>query len=565
MRKFYSMGKRIEQALENLNKECDKALDSTCKLEQNLLGEQYWYTQQNLEKIYPKNRVRKSICEWCGTVLHFLYGTVDANEAREIMEVINNSSNAIIENRKMINHTTHIIEATLGEEENRVNKIQDSLNSWYANIQTSINDKLKRRDIISITRSLINEYKTLVESIDQAFAISKGQTPKIVRTVDFKTQMQRISKAFKPGKRFPIDVFADDILEIFNFATIKSRRVENKILLKITLPICEIETYRLFKVTPVPIITENFCLIANMENSYFMINKEKTEFTELTIENVENGIRMNDNNVLYKVNALTKTNPNSNCIWSQFMDNDINLLTTNCNLSPILKHNYITTITDNDLFYLTVVKPLIVWETCEDEERKYHINVTGFLQSKPNCLITTDDFIIKNHDNIKLNFTVSIQPFRYGGSFSIKEFENITKALPDLDIAASTTMIDSKSTIAKLRGETGKLIESANKKLYLKKLEHASAWFTFSFSFSFKSYIIMGSIMMLALMLVCTYYCQCMSFGCLCNLLKKEKKEKTESIKLKSKDEKSYTKYRKTPYVGRRNIEKDLEMGNESN
>lgn len=342
----------------------------------------------------------------------------------------------------------------------------------------------------------------------------------------------------------------------------KTRRVENTILLKINLPICEIETYKLFKVTPVPIITDNFCLIANIENSYFMINREKTEFTELSIGAVESGIRMNDNNVLYKVNALTKTNPKSNCIWSQFLDNEINLLTTICNLSPISKMNYITTINNNDLFHLTVIKPLIVWETCGDEEWKYRINVTGFLQSRPNCLIKTGEFIIKNHDNMKLNFTASIQPFRYGGSFAIKQFENITKSLPDLNIKSITAMIDSKSTIERLRTETGKLIEEANKKLDLKKLVHDSSWFTFSFYFSFKSYVIIGSIIMIVLTLICTYYCECVSFGCLFNLLKKKKKAKGPEVR--ENKQKFNTEYRKTPYVIRKNMGDDIEMGSES-
>lgn len=559
MRELYEMGNQIERAIENLNGECDKTLDSTCRMESNLLNEQYQYIQQNLKKIHPKNISRRSICEWCGKVQHFLYGTVDADEAREIMGVINNSSDAITANRNMINNTAHIMEAMLEEEENKVNKIQDTLNELYANTQQSINDKLKRRDIISITRALINEYKTLVESVDQAFTTERGQTPRIVKTKEFRTRIQAVAKSLKPGKRFPIDVFENDISEIFNFATVKTGKMENRIILKIILPICETETYKLFKATRVPIITDKFCLIANIENSHFIINKEKTEYTELSSEDVENGIRVNDNNVLYRVNALTKTNPKANCIWSQFLNNEVNLLTTICKLSPIPKTNYITTINDNDLFHITVVEPLMVWETCEEDEKKYRIKVTGFLQSKPGCLIRADDFMIKSHDNIILNFTTSIQPFRFGGSFSMEAFENITKTLPDVDTKFTITVIDSKSKIAMLRAETEKLIDSTNKKVDLKRLTHDASWFSFSFSLSFKRYIIIGSLIMVMLALVCTYYYSCLSLGCLCDLLKKKKRPESFQLKQNSK-----RKYRKTPYVSRKILHDDIELGNES-
>lgn len=262
--------------------------------------------------------------------------------------------------------------------------------------------------------------------------------------------------------------------------------MENKIILKITLPICEVETYKLFKATPVPIIADKVCLIANLENNYFMINEEKTEYTELTSTEVYNGIRVDDNNVLYRVSTLTKTNPKSNCVWSQFLDNDINLLTTICNLSPILRSNYITIINNNDIFHVTVVKPLIAWQNCGEKERKYLIDTTGFLQSKPNCFIKTNEFIIKNNDNIKLNFSTSVLPFQFGGSFSISEFENITSILPELDNKSLTTIIDSKSTIATLRTETEGLIKSAIVKIDLKKLTHEQSYGSL-FHFSYRS------------------------------------------------------------------------------
>lgn len=178
---------------------------------------------------------------------------------------------------------------------------------------------------------MINEYKALVESVDQTFtAESRVQIPRIVETGEFKTQIQGVAISLKPDTRFPIDVFKHDIQDIFNFAIVKTRRMDNKIILKITLPICETGTYTLFRITPVPIITDKFCLIADIKYNYFMVNEAKTEYIELTNAEVENGIRVNDDNVLYGVNALTKTNSKSNCIWSQFLDNEIDLLTTIC-------------------------------------------------------------------------------------------------------------------------------------------------------------------------------------------------------------------------------------------
>lgn len=99
-----------------------------------------------------------------------------------------------------------------------------------------------------------------------------------------------------------------------------------------------------------------------------------------------------------------------------------------------------------------------------------------------------------------------------------------------------------------MREETEKLMESAKIKVDLEKLTHDdSLWLSFSFLLSFKSYIIIASITMIGLTLVCMYYCEYFSLGCLCNILKKEMR--SECIKLRSGVRKSKKQYRKTPYV----------------
>lgn len=175
-------------------------------------------------------------------------------------------------------------------------------------------------------------------------------------------------------------------------------------------------------------------------------------------------------------------NPTINCIWSQFLKNDIHRLKSTCNLSPIQKSNYITTINKNDLFYVTITKPMILWEICENKQAKYHMNNTGFLQTKPKCMIKTDDYIIKTHDNIIMNFTADIQPFLYGSSFSAKDFINLTYKLPPLDEDIKTKIINSKSTIETLKRETKKLMELSSEEIYLKELTHESSGFSFSIS-----------------------------------------------------------------------------------
>lgn len=273
-----------------------------------MMKEQFDYAKKNLEKLHHKNRIpRFSLCEWCGKLQHFLYGTVEADEAREIITVINNSSQAIKENRKIIYNTTRIVEAILDEQEKKVIKFQENLRDFYMGVVTKNDKRWNRRDLISITDSLISEFKTLTYSIDQAFtAQSTGQIPKIIQSENFIAEFHSILKSLKQGQTFPINIFEDNISEMFKIATLRVRRVDNTILLKITLPICETEPHTLFKATQIPIVTDGAYLIASIENNYFIVNEKQTEFTEMTDSEIENGIYLNEFNMLYKVRILTE-------------------------------------------------------------------------------------------------------------------------------------------------------------------------------------------------------------------------------------------------------------------
>lgn len=116
MTNLYKMENRIEIALNRANTECEKEVDSGCKIKTSIIKEQFQYAQRNLEKLHHRSRSPRFICEWCGKIQHFLYGTVDADEARNIINVINNSSEAIKENQRIIYNTTHIVKAILDED-----------------------------------------------------------------------------------------------------------------------------------------------------------------------------------------------------------------------------------------------------------------------------------------------------------------------------------------------------------------------------------------------------------------------------------------------------------------
>lgn len=279
----------------------------------------------------------------------------------------------------------------------------------------------------------------------------------------------------------------------------------------------------------------------------------------MSLTEIKEGIQLKNNGVLYKTRILTEMNPKRNCIWSQFLNDDINKLISTCKLSPIQKSNYITTINENDLYHITAMEPMTFWEICGDIERKFVVSCTGFLQAKPKCTTKTDDFLIKRHDNIILNFTTNIEPFMVGKSFNDSVFDNFTRELSLSENILETKIISSKAKIISLKEDAEKIIKSAEKQIILKRLEHDSPLF----SFSLPSLLTLGSIMVLIASCCIAYYCKCSILRCLYNIYRRREK-KRDKIQLRTFREKNKTVYRKTPYVTRKNLENDVEMGSEN-
>lgn len=167
MTEIYGMGNQIKLALENLSNDCDKSMDSNCKVEWNLLREQYQYTKQNLGRIHPKNRSRRfTVCEWCGKIEHSLYGTVDADEAREnfsllcaVKQVTRTMDAAVRE--KVLNDTITSLQSQLGEMQSQnllLNKRIDELLKQNGDLNSKLDQFLKNQTLIG---NSINKSTTL--------------------------------------------------------------------------------------------------------------------------------------------------------------------------------------------------------------------------------------------------------------------------------------------------------------------------------------------------------------------------------------------------------------------
>lgn len=398
------LSSRIELGITQLRTACTTNEDTTCEITTKLINEQYEMAKTNLANI-NQNMLRKRrfiLCEWCGKFQHILYGTMDAENARMYASKINELQKGDIDNRDLIRNQSKIVKAIIDEDENIIKGIESNLRTIQYKFRGEVEEvenKIHRRDLSQVLGMLVDEFKSLISSIRQSFISTKtGEMPQILRSEQIKKDIEIIAKSLTENQAIPIEIFGENILQIFKYSTIKSNVWNTTILIEIKLPITDRERFILFKATPVPINAGDLFFIPNLNNYYFMTNWKGNEFIELTEKELNDGIMMTTGNILYRTHGVMYSDPKQKCLWSHFLNRNFENLKALCNLGPVPRSNYITAINENDLYYLTIIREIQIWEICRREGMKLHsIKTSGFLQLKPDCTIKSDDFTLVPH------------------------------------------------------------------------------------------------------------------------------------------------------------------------
>lgn len=209
---------------------------------------------------------RYILCEFCGDVQHFLYGTMSSSQAQEWADVVNGIRNQTIKNHDLIKNQTTLVEAELKYNQKTFHRIETVLNELNNKIVkatnwTSENIKIMKQEIrttnlIQITHLAFDEHARLYDQIRRALNDARmGKIPELISKQLVKSEMKLIAENLQSTQRLPIDFNSDNILKVFKFSMIFSSLYDNKLMMEVNIPITEREEYNLYKATPIPIPT----------------------------------------------------------------------------------------------------------------------------------------------------------------------------------------------------------------------------------------------------------------------------------------------------------------------
>lgn len=479
---FYQLEKTISQTIQHIQNITSTSKFDTFNTTTIQLLHEMDLISQNNEIVESFRSKRFVLCEFCGTINHYLTGVMDANTARGYDEIINNIANQTLEQHKLAKNQSLIVQAALNYNKNTFLKIENAINIINSEIENqnisiqrvlrTLQAKTDLHTLIQSTQLAIQEVNRLSHQIKKSFTnLYAGKLPELIPTELLTHELQRIAALLNQDQQLPIDPNTNNALLIFKSATFKSTLYNQRIIIKITIPIAEREQLFLYKATPIPILINETQFITTPLSPFFLLNTDQTKYIPISKKQLNLGTLLPNGEMLYRPTS-TILLKDEICEWKILKDPQPAAITQSCHFTPWLNPNTIIPILENKIIFISTTKTVNIFEKCDGGDYNFRpIRGRGTITLDPKCSIRTNDFIIHSHQTITLNVTQIIAP-----TINI----NIDIPFPDINQKLSkannnhTIIIHDQTELQNIIDTSNQLVERTGKEFKLQQIHYDS-------------------------------------------------------------------------------------------
>lgn len=245
---------------------------------------QYNYMKRDETDIeaYQQMSRNKRALEFVGSFLHWAFGLMDAETARDFDNKINslNSETGRIynisnEQTSLIKETIELNNKTLADFKNQTNRIKELMRDFQRTKEfvVGLHSDIVFTQGITIMKLIIMEHQRVLQQILHSLEdVVAGKITQLIPKEKLSEDLRHIETLLKENQKLPIDFNVENPLHIFKYSKIATSLYGNRLLLEVTLPIVERDTYTAYKVIPIPTNINNNTIIINPSRHYVLIN-----------------------------------------------------------------------------------------------------------------------------------------------------------------------------------------------------------------------------------------------------------------------------------------------------
>lgn len=350
---------------------------------------------------FATRRQKRGAFDLIGNVANSLFGVLDSKYAEQMsktIDVINKNEGhllALIKNQtSIIDSTINVLKRDHSEAERKFKEIDNQVNQLINRINHTGEDsyELKINQFfisLSIQLSLIvmNLQKTQATIIDVLTDIHHGRiSPILVTPQQISRELTIIKEHLPTSLRLPTD--QRDLIQIYKTMTAASRIVKNHVIIKINIPLVNVERFDLFKMIPIPAVTNGTLIAIQPCSVYIALNSHKDHYYTITPEELLSCMSTENQNYLCHQSHPLYHKIGTICSCEASLIN--NTPYDKCNIQRVENSPVWVQLTNPNQWIYAVKEPIIANALCREEITPLTLNNSGLIKIPPDCVIKHD-------------------------------------------------------------------------------------------------------------------------------------------------------------------------------
>lgn len=413
-------------------RECVKQIDELCintTLYQgcNLLATRYKNHLANMEfelGFLEENhkvdfRVRRAALDFMSTYFYKpLFGFLDESDGKMISNRIDALINRTDEHIMYEKEELSLIQQTIRVNNMTITSMQESLlefNNEIGKIFIIQNDKYRQlmqfNYITTFATDIIQDQEKMLVKLKGILQDTMNGNLRDLLTVDqIRRNILEVAEAIDGDNM----ILTQNNLEFQTMISIKAGLVNRKLLIEVVIPVVNRDSYKLTKVTTLPITINNQTIFIDTENRNYLINEEIAEYIPISDSELQKCKKLTGRRLICTPQTEAYIRDENICESKILFGGEINNILRKCNFKHIRYANYIKHL-DENTYYIFTTGTLNLVEKCPHEEpRTSNISGIGILKMSSNCDIRLDGMKISTR-NTKVfeNITTIESPYQF--------------------------------------------------------------------------------------------------------------------------------------------------------
>lgn len=356
---------------------------------------------------YQQNQRQKRAVEWVGAAYHYAFGLTDAATARKYHAEVIANKEATHRINNMVGEQTTLIKETIAVTNGSIQQLKKHIFALENKLNITSNRQLYLSEILSnsfdIIQLMMLEHRRISKQLKAALENSaSGKITQLVPISRLQEDLKAIERLLNDDQRLPVNVEYENPLHVFKFSTATASLFNTQLMVEITIPIIETEHYATYQIIPVPTYINGYNIIIIPSTRFVLVNNKNNEYIPISNDEYAKGIFNLAGEKIIKPAENGYFDYTKNCEMNILINPNKETIEKICDIKIVPTTNYFIPINNNNLFYVSIVKPVVIIEHCHRLPSTTHeLDASGILHLDEGCRLNAERIHIRARNNFR--------------------------------------------------------------------------------------------------------------------------------------------------------------------